>query len=255
MIWDFFQWKNLRELTIRGSLHITQPQKAPWVIFCHGFTGQRMGPGYLFVKIARQLAEYGFSSLRFDFCGSGESDGSFYEMAVPTMKQDLYYVVNHLKDQFAPSKIILLGHSFGGMVAAMHAGDLGAEGLVLLSPLGDPKGLIHRRKDLLEAGTNHEGYYENGPHEMSVNFLETLRDLSPVDQFSTQFKGNLLLLQGDCDQSISVDESYQYKKSTENNNISCEYHIVNGADHNYSRVSHAKEVITTICTWAKEHFS
>jgi alpha-beta hydrolase superfamily lysophospholipase len=47
------------------------------VIFCHGFWGSLVGAGWHFVRAARQLAEQGISSLRFDQYGSGNSEGDF----------------------------------------------------------------------------------------------------------------------------------------------------------------------------------
>lgn len=214
-----------------------------------------MGPGYLFVKIARALHSEGFSCLRFDFSGSGESDGLFRDLTVATMEQDLDFVIKELRARHSPSKIILLGHSFGGMIAAMHAGPLSAEGLILLSPVGNPEGLIERRKELLDAGANNDGLYENGPHEMSLTFLDTLRGFNPVTMCTSAFRGAMLLIQGDQDQSISVDESMKYKIMAEKAGIDTRYLLIEGADHNYSRVSYVKIVTSTVCDWTKEHFS
>ncbi len=252
---EFFQWKNDRDQEIRGSLHFSVNRSAPWVVFCHGFTGQRMGPGYLFVKIARTLRDIGFSCLRFDFSGSGESDGLFRDMTVASMERDLDFIIKELQKRYTPSKIILLGHSFGGMIAAMHAGDYTATGLILLSPVGNPEGLIERRKELLDAGANSDGLYENGPHEMSLKFLDGLSGFNPVTMCSSTFKGTILLIQGDQDQSIAVNESIQYKNMAEKAGIDTTYLLIEGADHNFSRVSYVKMVISTVCDWAKEHFS
>jgi pimeloyl-ACP methyl ester carboxylesterase len=252
---EFFEWENEDNAVLRGSVHPSKNAGAPWVVFCHGFTGQRMGPGYLFVKLARQLQTYGYSCLRFDFRGSGESDGLFRDMTVKTMEQDIEFIVKELQIRHSPSKVILLGHSFGGMIAAMHAGALGAQGLILISPVGNPEGLILRRKELLVAGVNNDGLYENGPHEMSLKFLDTLRGFNPVTIFSSAFRGTMLLLQGDHDDSISVEESKLYVTFGEKTGIDTEYHVIEGADHNYSKVSYVKTVISTVCDWAKEHFS
>lgn len=214
-----------------------------------------MGPGYLFVKIARVLNDAGYSCLRFDFAGSGESDGLFRDMTVATMERDLDFVIDELKIRHAPSRIILLGHSFGGMVAAMHAGKLFAKGLILLSPVGNPEGLIDRRKELLDAGANSDGLYENGPHEMSLKFLDGLRGFNPVTMCADTFKGSMLLIQGDQDQSIAVNESIQYKNSAEKTGVDVTYLPIEGADHNYSKVSYVKLVTSTVCDWTKEHFS
>ncbi len=214
-----------------------------------------MGPGYLFVKMARQLHSCGFSCLRFDFRGSGESDGLFRDMTVKTMEQDIDFILSELKSRYVPSKLILLGHSFGGMIAAMHASSADAQGLILLAPVGNQEGLIQRRKELIEAGANSEGLYENGPHEMSIEFLDALRGFDPVELCCSTYKGKILLLQGDQDLSISVDESKRYIISAEKTGIDTEYHVLEGADHNFSKVSYVKTVISTVCDWTKEHFS
>lgn len=252
---EFFQWKNNRNQVIRGSLHHAGHSSAPWVVFCHGFTGHRIGPGYLFVKLARALNSTGFSCLRFDFTGSGESDGLFRDSTVATMEQDLTFIIKELQQQHSPSKIILLGHSFGGMIAAMHAGEYAATGLILLSPVGNPGGLIDRRKELLDAGVNSDGLYENGPHEMSLKFLDGLRGFNPVTMCASTFRGSMLLIQGDQDQSIGVSESLQYKNMAEKAGVDTTYLLIEGADHNYSKVSYIKKVTSTVCDWTKEHFS
>ena len=251
---SFFQTQNESNAMIRGSLHFANSRNAPWFIFCHGFTGQRMGPGYLFVKIARSLAEQGFSSLRFDFCGSGESDGLFADMNIGTMQTDLLTVTTYLRERHSPSRLILLGHSFGGMIAALCAQELLADGLVLLSPVGDPSGLIQRRRALLELGPNADGYYENGPHLMSISFLDGLRELDPVRVLFGKYRGNLLLIQGDSDSSISVRESGRYVHQARKSGADTEYHIFKGADHTYSTVSDVKMLCGIVGAWAKERF-
>src|SRR2546426_5960176 len=64
---------------------IHRPERArarrggPGVVLFHGFTGDRMESHWLFVKCSRALALAGIASLRFDFYGSGESEGEFSE--------------------------------------------------------------------------------------------------------------------------------------------------------------------------------
>lgn len=250
-----FSCESQRGLTLRGSYHGVQKSGSPLVIICHGFTGQRCGPGYLFVKISRALAEAGFPSLRFDFTGSGESEGVFSEMNTATMMADLVTVANVARKTFSVDKLLLCGHSFGGMVAARCAGALDAAGCILLAPVGDPMGLVKRRKALLEAGPNPSGYYENGPHEMHASFLESLSGFNPSSEFQHNFKGHLLLIQGDADFSIAVDESYSYVTAAHNALLDTDYLLVKGSDHNFSRVSDVNAVLSRVTSWTKEHFS
>ena len=63
---------------IAGTVHIPDgPGPFPGVLLCHGFTGQRIEAHFIFVKMSRALEQAGIASLRFDFRGSGESEGRF----------------------------------------------------------------------------------------------------------------------------------------------------------------------------------
>jgi uncharacterized protein len=247
------EWKNCG-LALRGSFHVTAPKGAPWFILAHGFTGHRIGPGYLFARFSLELAKAGFSSLRFDFAGSGESDGLFSEMTISSMQSDLLSAVKQVKKKFAPKAIILLGHSLGGMVASLCTTAAKPDGLVLLAPVGDPKGLIRRRKTILDSGPNSRGFFENGPHEMALPLLHELKSIDPVTDFAAVFSGPLLLIQGDSDRSISVRESKRYIDAARKSGMETDYHILKGADHNFSSVSHFAEIFSATISWAKDRF-
>jgi pimeloyl-ACP methyl ester carboxylesterase len=249
----FAEWKNTGT-TIRGSLLVTRRKGAPWFVFSHGFTGHRLGPGYLFVQLSRKLAEQGVSSLRFDFSGAGESEGRFQDMTIDTMQSDLLSAVRLVRKRFSPSAVILLGHSLGGMIAGLCCTRAKPDGLVLLSPVADPQGLIRRRKAIMEAGRNTAGYYENGPHEMALSFLDGLKYIDPVAAVADHFKGKLLLLQGDNDASIAVSESSRYVHAALKTGIETVSHVLRNADHNFSSVSHFNTVCSTVTSWAKERF-
>ena len=171
----------------------------PWCVFSHGFTGHHLGPGYLFVRMSRELAAAGISSLRFDYGGCGNSDGMFREMTVATMQADLRSAVDLVRKRRAhPTAMIVIGHSMGGMIAALEAEIM--QGIVLLSPIAEPQGTDQRRKAMIESGPNCRGYYENGPHELSQHFLDALGSIDPARKCAGAFKGKLLLMQGDMRQ-------------------------------------------------------
>jgi|WetSurMetagenome_2_1015567.scaffolds.fasta_scaffold327389_2 uncharacterized protein len=250
---EYVEWKNAGT-TLRGSFLISRRKGSPWVIFNHGFTGHRLGPGYLFVRLSRELAGAGVSSLRFDFAGSGESEGSFSGMTVDSMRSDLLSATLLVRKRFAPSSLILLGHSMGGMIASLSCATINPDGLVLLSPVADAQGLIKRREAIMNAGPNADGLYENGPHEMALAFLAGLKSIDPVTAVTDNFKGKMLLMQGDSDASITVGESARYVNEALKAGIETSYHILKNADHNYSTVFHIKTLCSTVTSWAKERF-
>ena len=110
-------------------------EQCPMVIFCHGFGGSKDGP--LFELITDTLQAHGIASIRFDFNGHGESEGDFQEMTVPNEIEDAKHVYAYVRDLRYINSIAIVGHSQGGVVASMTAGQLGTDALravVLMAP-------------------------------------------------------------------------------------------------------------------------
>lgn len=94
------------------------------VVFCHGFSGNRIEARRLFVRQARMLARRGVAAVTFDYRGNGESSGEFYEMSVTTLRADALAAIEYVRGKVAPHplRLGLLGYSMGGMVASLTAG-------------------------------------------------------------------------------------------------------------------------------------
>jgi uncharacterized protein len=251
----FAEVKNDDGKMLRASVHQCSSKGGTWVIFCHGLTGHRLGPNYLYVRISRALEQKDISSLRFDFSGSGESDGTFQEMTVATMLSDLLSIVKHVRRTYSPSRMVLLGHSLGGLVAATACAEVKPDALVLLAPVADPLGMTRRRKEIVSGGPNKRGYFENGPHEMSIAFLMALKGAKPLDDISAHFRGKLLLMQGDADPSVEPVESRRYVQAAREAGLTVTSRVLKGIDHNFSRVSAVNTLCSVIPAWIKEQVS
>lgn len=103
------------------------------VVFCHGITGDRIGPQRLQAVIAEELVMLGFLCIRFDFRGSGDSSGEFEQTNFRAMQRDLRSVTSWVKRRHEIADICLLGVSIGGVMPALMATRLGAKVVVLLS--------------------------------------------------------------------------------------------------------------------------
>lgn len=102
---------------IVGILHKpNNPTKAA-VILVHGFTGNKNGPENIFIKLANKLAENGIAALRFDFRGSGESEGKFVDMTITGEVDDLRKVIEFMKKSYGLLGIV--GESLGGAVSIL----------------------------------------------------------------------------------------------------------------------------------------
>ena len=111
----------------------------PMVILMHGiFASQRITP---MPTIARQLAEAGIASIRFNFGGHWSSEGEMVKMTIENEIAEATAMWQYACSLPYVSKIGLLGHSQGGVVASMTAGQIAASGskkqpygLVLIAP-------------------------------------------------------------------------------------------------------------------------
>src|SRR6266568_7542966 len=138
------QFQNPRRKWLRGMLHfpgvsLGRRRRVPGVVFFHGFTGDRMESHWIFVKCARALAKAGIASLRFDFYGSGESEGEFRDASLLGEIADARAAVNFFRWQgIDAERLGMLGLSLGGVIAAILAPDCDARALVLWSAPARP---------------------------------------------------------------------------------------------------------------------
>ena len=138
-----------REYKVHGpqgglAMEVTLPDgfneetdKCPMVILMHGiFSSKNIVP---IPALARSLAKEGIASICFDFGGHWKSEGQMQQMTVGKEIEDALAMWEYAKSLPYVSKIGLLGHSQGGVVASMTAGILASRGespaaLVLVAP-------------------------------------------------------------------------------------------------------------------------
>lgn len=133
---------------VMGTLStVDGKSKAPVVLLFHGFTGTRdelpvkdTNEGVL-SRTARQLAESGYSSLRIDFRGSGESDGKWADTTFSSQIEDGIAAIDWLKsnENVDGSRISIIGWSQGGLVAAhVAAARPEIKSVTLWAPVASP---------------------------------------------------------------------------------------------------------------------
>ena len=115
----------------------TERDSCVMVILMHGIFSSKDYPPM--PTIARELARQGIWSVRFDFNGHGKSDGKMEEMTIARELADARAIWDSVVKLPYVTAVVLLGHSQGGAVASMLAGELARDGmppagLVLLAP-------------------------------------------------------------------------------------------------------------------------
>ena len=202
--------------------------RMPIAIVSHGFNGTHHFAQDYFAP----LAELGWMTYAFDFpCGSvnSRSDSNTMNMSILDEQSDLRAIVNYFRRQpyVDPDRIMLIGESQGGLVSALAAAQMNKEVslLVLIYPaLCIPNNWNSRYPKLEDIPDTTRLW--NVP--MGRRFFEELRTM---DAFRTmkKFQKPVLIIQGDADQVVLVDDSRRAAKTYKNARL----HIIPGAGHGF----------------------
>jgi len=239
---------------IAASIHIPEVTPAPGIVMCHGFTGSRTEAHFLFVKAARAFCEAGWNVLRFDFRGSGESDGRFRDMTINGEIDDALAALQALRAEptVDAARVGLVGLSLGGFVAACASGrdgDVGA--LVLWSAVAEMAELVSERwqmptdEELLDP----QSHYEHGAHEIGAGFLRDCARISPREEIAGH-AGPVLVVHGTNDQAVPLDHAHRYMEAIPSDDATLR--VIDGADHTFSTVALEHEVIDLTRDWFAE---
>ncbi len=212
-----------------GMLHTpdTPAPESGWpsVVLVHGFTGNRSEHHRLFVRLSRLLAARGIASLRFDCRGSGDSQGEFEEMTVTREVEDTAAACAYLRRQpgVDPERVMLLGYSMGGMVAALAAQSVRAHRLLLWAPALAEAWLPMMRGGLLPPGvTDADGW------PVGRAFLQELPRLRPLEA-AAAWGGVAHVLHGDADVICPPEWGVRYAAA-----LGCDAVAVPGGTHNFT---------------------
>lgn len=232
------------KLNIRGTL--TTPNglnSYNLAILMHGFTSNRgFSPDHILVNLSGKLLKENIATLRFDFNGSGKSDGNFKDMTVVNEIADAEAVLNYVRKLKEVNKIFLMGHSQGGVVASMLAG-LYPEYIskvVLMAPAATLKD--DAQKGVLQGVT-----YDpvNIPDLIPINLGVNLAvggayirsaQVLPIYEVAQRYHGPVCIIYGDHDTIVDIKAPEKYKSVYDNASL----HILKNADHGFHGDSREK---------------
>ena len=207
-----------------------------------------MGPG----RHVRHFVEKGFEVLRFDFRAHGQSTGEFMDFTVDGELQDLDAAHSFVKSlhskvddrgrvQQSDWKIGLLGASFGGGIAAMHAaGNVDIQALCLWNPAlaysdyysGNPRTAKNKArfsKEKLEFLEAH-GYLDVNQKKFRVGrqWIASLKAHNPMESLH-RITQPTLVVHGEADASVPVQDSIEANKQLAKGTLE----ILENAEHGF----------------------
>lgn len=194
--------------------------KCPVIVMMHGFMAKKdMHP---VTTIAKHLAKQGIATVSFDFDAHGKSEGKFIDMTISSEIADAKAVTEYASKLPFASSISFLGHSQGGVIAGMLAGQLEdtplrPECLIMLAPAAV-------LKDDAIAGQCMKSKYDasNPPEYVSVFFHKLGRKFIleaqklPIFETSGKYTGNVCLIHGSKDAIVPPSYSVKYHDAFKN---------------------------------------
>jgi len=221
------------DLNIYGVAYVPDTdRKVPLVIFSHELGNDHTSGE----RYAERLAEAGYAAYVFDFCGGtvgeNKSDGSNKEMSVLTEASDLEAVLESAKtwDFVDADKIVLLGGSQGGLVTSIvgsgHQDEIA--GMILMYPALSAK---------VDSGAEQYQTAEEVPEDVSLfggwihvgrNYITDLWEVD-FDQTLSSYRGHMLLLHGDKDNTVPLSYSEEAKEIIPD----CEFYVIKDGGHEF----------------------
>ncbi len=169
-----------------GCLHLSGGPTRGAVLVCPALHAELIANYRKEVLLARALSAAGLAALRFQYRGSGNSEGESRAATFDSMLQDARAAIRHLRERTGADALGLVGTRYGALVAAATA-DAGAP-LLLWDPVVDPERyfretfrarLIHDMRAGRASRAGSRGMLEELRREGSVDVLgyEITRDL------------------------------------------------------------------------------
>ena len=206
------------EVNINGIKAIINECGEHFIICCHGLYSSKDSKKY--VEISALACKNGFSSVRFDFRGCGESQGNFYESTLSNRLRDLHEVVEYVMQNYNAS-ISLIGSSFGGMVAIAYVYKNGVKPVVTIST---PYKIDGIEKNFVEDA-------------MKYDLLEMVKKVS-----------HMLIIHGRNDELVPFEHAEKlYENAMEPKKI-----LLFNSDHSFSDDVERRKALEEAIAWIKK---
>ena len=243
------QFLNLSGEKLAGTLNVPSENSRHAIILGHCLTCSRHTR--ILRDVSSALVEEGFTVLRFDFSGNGQSEGDFSESLYSKQVDDLRTAASFISAQ-GVSWIGVAGHSMGAMVALLAASEMDdIKAVCSLAAKASALQSVHfLSQDQLQElqRTGRVNFISRGRNlELTEAFFADAAkyDLSSIMPSLPQ---PLLVVHGDLDEIIPVENAYRLH---EYKSVNTELAIIRGADHMFSQDEHRQEVAQRVAKWFK----
>lgn len=244
-----FEFKNQNGDTLSGSLEEpTAGLPRGVALFAHCFSCSKNVLAAS--RVSRGLRERGFTVLRFDFTGLGESEGEFADTNFSTNVDDLRAAISAMRQKnMAPN--ILIGHSLGGAAVLDLADEV--EEVKLVATIGapsEPRHVVHLFDESAMQQIEETGQADislgGRPFTIKKQFLDDVNEASVLKKLGSSQKP-LLICHSPTDNVVGIDNAQKIYRAAKHPKS---FVSLDGADHLLSKKEDAEFVSTLIASWA-----
>ena len=242
--------KGLLSVVIEKPEGFSENETYPVAVVMHGVMASKEYP--LVLNISDSLLAEGFVVVRFDFNGHGVSEGDFQDMTVLSEVGDATAVVSYVQELPYAGKINFIGHSQGGAVASILAGELKDQvnSMALFAPAAV---LEDQTKTGFVLGIpfdldNVPEYVEVFGHRVGRAYILEAQNINIYGR-AAGYEGPVCLIHGLNDQIVP----YEYSEKYNDIYAKSEIHLMEGEDHGFE-VNPDASVEYAVSFLVKENF-
>lgn len=257
------QWENRESIVLKnngekifGIVHRPMTSsRYPVVMVCHGLGGHKTGRYRVYVHLAEMLTKIGIACIRFDFRGSGDSEGDFTKMTIDSEVSDAMTVLDYLQKDggFDSNRIGIFGRSFGGVIAINVAKKYGnVKSMALWAPLynGD------QWREKWAQMKAHKLSEEICDKLMRINgllpgtaFYEQLFELKIEPELTSLNDVPLLHIHGELDEIVNLSHADRYVAFRKNAKGSTRFLRFGKCDHDFSDPQEQQMALNETAIW------
>ena len=225
-------------VSLAAAVHFPEKVPSPVIVCCHGLLSLKDSPKY--IAIGEEMSKAGFSVLRFDFSGCGESPGRAGETLIGGRMRDLEIVLDFASGEpWSDGRIGLLGSSLGGYLSVLAA---------------------EENPNRVHAAACWASPFDVSMIHPGANAMEELKDLfpggfqlgEPHDLSKITLASRILLIHGRRDQIVNWKQSLQIYDRLKDPK---ELILMQTADHQFLDESWRQAAIRASLDWFLQYFA
>jgi len=216
--------------------------RGPAIVFLPGYASDMDGAKA--VALHAYAEREGLSFLRFDYAGTGSSDGEFEDGTLASWTDDAALLIDRLTDE----PVVLVGSSMGGWISLHLALRIRERIAAIVGIAAAPDftewGLPGHLKDRLGAGeTLRREFPDGGAQVTTAGFWQSGQSMRLLDS-EIAIDCPVRLIHGDLDDAVPLDIAFRLKDALRSADV--QVTVIKGGGHRLSEAHEIDAILRTV---------